>query len=250
MAADAACQQVAESGGRLTQAARRGLAQAARLASDFPTALATARTLGWEGRHQRVLGDLHWIQGKAERAAEAYLAGRLEAEQHAKAGEAAHNQALRALALAFIDPHRADEELDLAAQLLAGLDLRATTINAAMASLVRDAGSPDIEDRARTLRTELDVAGLTSTTPTLEIALAVHQALLDDHQALAATISRLREQTRDGTFAYYTDIAHFMADLPLPDGHTPPRWLDDETATRTRWRTVITTRRDLLRTPQ
>ncbi len=243
-------QQVAEAGGRLARAARRGLAQAARLAGDFPTALATARTLGWEGRHQRVLGDLYWIQGEAQHAADAYLAGRLEAEQHAKAGEAAHTQALRALALAFVDPHRADEELDLAAQLLAGLDLRATTFNAAIASLVRDAGGPDVEDRARTLRADLDGAGLTSTTPTLEIALAFHQAVLDDHQALAATIARLRQQTSDGAFAYYTDIAHFMAGLPLPEGHTAPNWLDDAAATRTRWRDIVTERRDLLHAPQ
>lgn len=240
-------QQVADGGGRLAQAARRGLAQAARLVGDFPTALAAAQSLGWEGRHQRVLGDLYWIQGEAQRAAQAYLAGRLEAEQHAKAGEAAHNQALRALALAFTDPRQADDELDLAQQLLAGLDLRATTINAAIASVIRDAGSPAVDDRVRALRTELDVAGLTSMTPTLDVAVAFHQAVLDDHEALAATIARLREQTSDGTFAYYTDIACFMADLRLPDTHTPPRWLDSERATRARWRSLVTARRELLR---
>ncbi|MFE2972357.1 ATP/GTP-binding protein, partial [Streptomyces sp. NPDC059340] len=50
-------QQVADQGGRL------GLAHAARLAGDFPTALAAAQNLGWEGRHQRVMGDLYWLQG-------------------------------------------------------------------------------------------------------------------------------------------------------------------------------------------
>ncbi|AJF70358.1 hypothetical protein [Streptomyces vietnamensis] len=241
-------QQVADHGGRLAAAARRGLAQAARLAGDFPTALAAAQQLGWEGRHQRVLGDLYWVQGEVERAAEAYLAGRLEAEQHAKAGEAAHTQAMRAVAVAFTDPRQADDELDLAQRLLANLDLRATTINAAIASLIRDAGNPTLDDRVRTLRTELDAAGLTSMTPTLDVAVAFHQAVQGDHEALAATIARLREQTSNGMYAYYTDIAHFMADLPLPNDHTPPRWLDSATATRARWRALVTARRDLLRT--
>ncbi|MER7203861.1 hypothetical protein [Streptomyces sp. NPDC000188] len=72
----------------------------------------------------------------------------------------------RAESDAFTDPRSAGDELDLAEQLLVSLDLRATTINAAIAALVRDAGHPGIDDRARTLRTELDLAGLTSTTPT------------------------------------------------------------------------------------
>ncbi|MDI3408366.1 ATP/GTP-binding protein [Streptomyces cavernicola] len=236
-------QQVVEGGGRLAQNARRGLAQAARLAGDFPTAYDAAQHLGWEGRHQRVLGDVLWLQGQPERAADAYLAGRTEAEQHAKAGEAAHCQALRALAVAFTNPEQADDELDLAQQLLAPLSLRATGINAAIAALVRDAGDPTVEDRVCTLRTELDVAGLTSMTPTLELALAFHQAVLDDQQALATTIARLRELTRDGDFAYYVDIAHCMASLPLPDGHTAPRWLDGATATCARWRSVVNARR-------
>ncbi|MEU2718746.1 hypothetical protein [Streptomyces sp. NPDC007205] len=54
-------QQVADGNGRLAPAARRGFAQAARLAGDFPTAHAAAQRLGWEGRHQRVLGDLWWL---------------------------------------------------------------------------------------------------------------------------------------------------------------------------------------------
>lgn len=241
-------QQVAAGGGRLAPAARRGLAQAARLAGDFPTTHAAAQTLGWEGRHQRVLGDVWWVQGEPARAAAAYEAGRNEAEQHAKTGEAAHNQALRALAVAFIDPRQADDELDLAEQLLANLDLRATTLNAAFAALIRDAGNPTLDDRVRTLRTELDVAGLTSMTPTLEMAVAFHQAVLEDRDALRATISRLRGLTQQGDFAYYVDIACFMADLPLPAEHMSPRWLDSEQATRARWHQLVTARRDFLRT--
>ncbi|GHH27547.1 hypothetical protein [Streptomyces lanatus] len=128
----------------------------------------------------------------------------------------------------------------------ARLALLATTINCAIAALIRDAGTPTVEDRVRALRSELDVAGLTSMTPTLELAHAFHQAVLDDREALTDTIARLRAQTRDGTYAYYTDIVHFMAGLPLPADHPAPHWLDGEVATRARWHDLVTTRRDLL----
>ncbi|MFC9916651.1 hypothetical protein [Streptomyces sp. NPDC127197] len=85
-------------------------------------------------------------------------------------------------------------------------------------------------------------------TPTLELAAAFHQAVLDDRDALTTTIARLRELTQGGDYAYYTAIAHFMADLPLPSDHTAPQWLDGEPATRARWHDLVTTRRDLLRT--
>ncbi|MFF7986961.1 ATP/GTP-binding protein [Streptomyces sp. NPDC007901] len=239
-------QQVADQGGRLAPAARRGLAHAARLAGDFPTALAAAQNLGWEGRHHRVMGDVYWLQGQPERAAAAYLAGRTEAERHGKAGEAAHSQALRAFAIALYAPDQATAEIDLAHQLLAGLNLRATTINVRRAELIRDAGSDSVDDRIATLRTELDIAGLASLTPALELAGAFHQAVLDDRIALNATLIRLREQTSDEDHAYFVDIAHFMAGLPLPADHTAPQWLDGEPATRARWHNLVTARRDFL----
>ncbi|MGP3638729.1 hypothetical protein ACTU45_36570, partial [Streptomyces sp. 24-1644] len=159
--------------GRLVPGARRGLAHAARLAGDFPTAYTLAQTLGWEGRHHRVLGDLYWIQGQPQRAAEAYLAGRTEAEQHAKAGEAAHNQALYAFTVAFYDPNQAAAEFNLAHQLLTGLDLRATAINARRAVLIRDAGNDSVDTDIATLRTEIEIAGLTSLKPAIELAAAL-----------------------------------------------------------------------------
>ncbi|MFG2440968.1 ATP/GTP-binding protein [Streptomyces sp. NPDC048508] len=240
-------QQVADQGGRLAPAARRGLAHAARLTGDFPTALATAQNLGWEGRHQRVLGDLYWLQGQPEEAAATYLAGRTEAEQHGKAGEAAHCQALRAFAIALYDPAQATAEIDLAHQFLTGLNLRATTINVRRAELIRDAGSNSIGDQITALRTELDIAGLTSLAPSIELADAFHQAVLNDHTAIGATIAQLREHTSADDHAYFVDIAHFMADLPLPTDHHPPAWLDGEQATRIRWRNLVTTRQHHLR---
>ncbi|MGW7134028.1 ATP/GTP-binding protein [Streptomyces bobili] len=239
-------QQVADQGGRLAPAARRGLAHAARLAGDFPTALAAAHNLGWEGRHQRVLGDLYWLQGQPERAAAAYLAGRTEAEQHGKAGEAAHNQALRAFAIALYAPDQATAEIDLAHQLLTGLNLRATTINVRRAELIRDAGSDTVDDQIATLRTEIDIAGLASLIPAIELACAFHQAVLDDHSALHATITRLRQQTSADDHAYFVDIAQFMADMPL-DHASGARWLDSEQDTRSRWRGLVVARQAHLR---
>ncbi|MFJ9036661.1 hypothetical protein ACIRF8_08735 [Streptomyces sp. NPDC102406] len=97
-------QYVADRGGRLAPAARRGLVHLARLAGDFRTAHTAAQVLGWEGRQHRDLGDVYWPQGDMDRAAAAYLAGRTEAEQHGHTGEAVHNQAVRAFALALPAP--------------------------------------------------------------------------------------------------------------------------------------------------
>jgi hypothetical protein len=59
---------------------------------------------------------------------------------------------------------------------------------------------------------------------------------------VAATIARLRENTRGGDFAYYSDIVAFMADLPLEEA-SPTRWLDGADAVRTRWHGLVQTRR-------
>ncbi|MFI0915344.1 tetratricopeptide repeat protein [Streptomyces abikoensis] len=244
-ASRAGMQRVAAGGGRLAPAARRGLAHLARLAGDFPTALETARTLGWEGRHHRVLGDIWWTQGAMDRATAAYEAARAEAEQHGIAGERATAQAQLAFVTAFTDPARADDELDLAHHLLSGLDLRATTLTTKIAELIRDAGTTtDLDARAHLLRTEITVGGLASTQPTLELALAFHHAVRGADDALNATVARLEEITQGGDYAYYTDIVCFMADRPIPARPGPPaRWLDGEAATRDRWHTLVTARR-------
>lgn len=240
---------VADGGGRLAPGARRGLAHLARLAGDFATALETARTLGWAGRHYRVLGDVWWTQADMARAATAHAAARDEAEQHGVAGERAIAQAQRALILAFTDPDQADDELTLAQQLLAGVDLRATTLTTQIAVLVRDAGTAsDIEDRAHLLRTDISGAGLVAAQTTLELGLCFHYAVIDAHDKVAGSISRLRALTQGGDYAYYVDIAHFMADLPLPaEARSQARWLDGEAQTRARWRALVTTRREYLR---
>ncbi len=238
---------VADGGGRLAPAARRGLVHLARLAGDFPTALATAETLGWPGRHHRVKGDVWWIQGEIDRAAAAYEAARNEAEDHGVTGERATSQAQRAFAIAFTHPERADDEIELAEQLLTGLDLRATTLTTRIATLIRDAGTTgNWDDRAHRLRAEISVAGLVSAQVTLELAACFHHAVAGAHDEVTTTISRLRDLARSGDYAYYIDIAHFMAGLPL-DSSSPALWLDGEQHTRQRWESLVAARRDHLR---
>ncbi|MGW2600006.1 ATP/GTP-binding protein [Streptomyces klenkii] len=244
-AARAGMQQVANTGGRLAPKARRGLANLARLAGDFPTALAAVPTLGWQGRHHRVLGDIHWSHADTAQAVAAFEAGRAEAEQHGAAGERAMTQVRLALAVSFADPVRADDELALAHQLLDGLDQRANTLLARIVALIKDAGTPGVTDRAQNLRTDIEAAGLPYLIRFLELGLAFHHAVRGAGDDLAATVERLHDLTAGGDFAYFTDIAHFMAGLPLP-GPTATRWISGEQAVRDRWHRLVHDRRSHL----
>lgn len=238
--------QVADAGGRLALRGRRGLANLARIAGDFPTALSAVPTLGWEGRHHRVLAHIRWPHGDIDRAVAAFEAARTEAEQHNAPGERAIAQTLLALVVAFADPVRADDELALAHQLLAQLDQRATGFYAAVAALLRDAGTDrDVTDRATVLHTEVTVAGLDWLIPLLETAVAFHHAVRGAQDDLTATLDRLRQATANGDFAYYVDIATAMGDLSQPAESTV-QWLDDAHTVRERWRALVTTRREYL----
>ncbi|MEU0665671.1 hypothetical protein ABZ508_26280 [Streptomyces lavendulocolor] len=235
-------QLVADGGGRLAPAARRGLAHLARLVGDLPTAYDTARTLGWHGRQHRVEGDILWPHGDMDRAAAAYAAARDQADQHGVAGERATSQAQRALVAAFTDPAVADDEIHLAEQLLTGLDLRATSLIVRIAALVRDAGTPRGLEVARDLRAETRGAGITAAEAVLELALAFHHAVLGEQDKVRVVIDRLRELTRTGDYAYYADIARYMGGLPIP-GQSAAQWLDGAEAVRARWHRLVQTRR-------
>ncbi|MGA4953776.1 ATP/GTP-binding protein [Streptomyces lydicamycinicus] len=241
--------QVAEADGRLAQRARRGMAQLARIRGDFPTARAAVPTLGWKGRHHRVLAHIWFPHGDIERAAAAFEDARTEAEQHDAPGERAIAQTLLALVVAFADPLRADDEIALAHQYLAPLDQRATTFYAAVAALVRDAGTEDVTDRAAVLRAESAVAGLPWIVPLIETATAFHHAVRGADDDLDATMDCLRQETANGDFAYYVDIATAMGDQPQPANSTT-QWLDDAHVVRQRWRALVTARQDHLRGAQ
>ncbi|MFF8918445.1 ATP/GTP-binding protein [Streptomyces sp. NPDC015032] len=246
-AARTGMQQVADTDGRLALKARRGLANLARLAGDFPTALAAIPTLGWKGRHHRVLGDIHWSHADTAQAVAAFEAGRAEAEQHNAVGERAMTQVRLALALSFADPGRAGDELALAHQLLDGLDQRSNTLLAQVVALVKDAGTDGATDRAQGLHADIEAAGLPFLHRFVELALAFHHAVRGEEQDLAATISRLSELTATGDFAYFTDIAHFMAALPLP-GPSTTRWTKSDDDVRSAWRGLVQARQEHLLT--
>ncbi|GHK05887.1 hypothetical protein SY2F82_76840 [Streptomyces sp. Y2F8-2] len=96
------------------------------------------------------------------------------------------------------------------------------TINPAIAALIRDAGDPALDDRIHTLRTELDVAGLTSMACTLELATAFRQAVLEDHDALAATSPGCASRPRTGTTPTTSTSAPSWPTAPSPPA-TPRR---------------------------
>ncbi|WP_405813163.1 ATP/GTP-binding protein [Streptomyces sp. NBC_00040] len=196
-AARAGMRQVADADGRLAPRARRGLANLARLAGDFPTALAAVPTLGWKGRHHRVLDDILWSQADTAAAVAAFEAGRAEAEQHGAVGERAMMQVRLALAVSFADPDRVDEELALAHQLLDGLDQRSNTLLAQVVALIKDAGTSGVTDRAQSLNAVIEAAGLPFLLRFVGLALAFRHAVRGEDQHLAATIDRLRAPTVD-----------------------------------------------------
>ncbi|GHE31223.1 hypothetical protein [Streptomyces hydrogenans] len=237
-------QYVADAGGRLAPAARRGLAHLARLAGDFPAVHAVVPTLGWPGRHHRVDGDIWWPHGDMPHAA-AYKAARTEAEQHGVAGERATSQAQRAFTLAFTGPDRAADEIELARHLISGLTLRQTGHTIDMAALVLDAGTDrNVLDRTSVLREEIRLSGVAITTAILELVVCFHHAVLDDGQGLTDTTAWLRDLTEGGDYAYYTDIAAFMADRPVLTSSA--RWIDGEPAVREQWRHLVLARRSRL----
>lgn len=240
-AARAGMQQVATAGGRLAHKARRGLANLARLAGDFPTALAAVPSLGWKGRHHRVLGDIHWSHANTDQAIAAFEAGRAEAEQHGAAGERAMTQVRLALAVSFADPARAEDELVYAHQLLEGLDQRSNRLLADIVGLIKDAGANGVTSRAEGLRHGIEGAGLPFLLRFVELACAFHHAIRNDEPQVAAAIDRLHVLTASGDFAYFVDVAHFMAGLPLP-GPTTTIWIDEPDVVRARWQHLVHTR--------
>ncbi|MCX5195755.1 hypothetical protein OOK31_17940 [Streptomyces sp. NBC_00249] len=73
-------------------------------------------------------------------------------------------------------------------------------------------------EAARALRAEIRDTGITAAEAVLELVLAFHHAVQREEDKVRAVIDRLRELARTGDYAYYADIAPFMAGLRLPNG--------------------------------
>ncbi|MFJ3882950.1 hypothetical protein ACIPW5_36560 [Streptomyces sp. NPDC090077] len=105
----------------------------------------------------------------------------------------------------------------------------------------------DVPHRAQSLHADIEGAGLPFLHRFVELAAAFHHTVRDEHQDLAATSSRLRELTGSGDFAYFVDVAHFMAGLPLP-APSAIRWTESEEHVRSAWRRLVHARQEHLPT--
>ncbi|MFD3720056.1 hypothetical protein [Streptomyces sp. NPDC058674] len=150
-----------------------------------------------------------------------------------------------AFAVSFADPDPDPDELALARPLLEGLDQRSNPLLAQVVSLIKDAGTSGVTDRAQSLNAEIEAAGLPFLHRFVELALAFHHAVRGKDQGLAATIDRLRALTVTGDFAYFTDIAHLVGAPPLP-GPSTTRWTTSEDDVRSAWRGRVQTRQEHL----
>ncbi|MFC9431988.1 hypothetical protein [Streptomyces sp. NPDC056987] len=178
------------------------------------------------------------------RAAAAYQQTRVEAEQHGVPGKRATAQAQRAFVLAFTDPARADDELELAQQLLTGLGERATTLTTEIAALIRDAGTNQQCGGARPpaphphpCRRPRLRGSDSRPRPVLPPRRPEQPRRTGHHHR------PLRERTHS---AYYTEITHFMGGLLLPVPLTGPL-ARQRTRNRNRWQALVITRRKYVR---
>ncbi|MFF5701137.1 hypothetical protein ACFY7H_01280 [Streptomyces sp. NPDC012794] len=105
-----------------------------------------------------------------------------------------------------------------------------TPVHCLVTALARDAGTLADLDGARALRTEIRAAGVTSA----EAVLALHHVVLGEQDKSAPPSTGCAGSPR-GDYAYYADIAHCMASLPVA-APSPTTWLDGPDAVRTRWR--------------
>ncbi|MFF8959069.1 ATP/GTP-binding protein [Streptomyces sp. NPDC014894] len=236
--------QVADAGGRLAPTAARGLVHLARRVGRFPQVRDAARSLGAEGRRDRVLGDLWWTQGSMALACSSYAAGRDDALRDDQPGEAALSQACLAFAAAFQDRARAAEQIARAEHMLGGVSIRWAEIQTRIAGLVRDAGvAQDLPGRAQEVASAAAESGLTSSIAYVRFAECVHAAVLGSAGLLEEARVRLGECVRGEEFAYLAELSHLITGEEPPAGLPRAQWLDGQARVRARWSAVVEDRR-------
>lgn len=243
----AGMQLVAAGGGPLAADAARGLVHLGRRLGDFPAVLAAAGRLGSDSRHHRTLGDLWWTQGSIALACSAYDDACRQAESESADGEAALSRACLAFASAFQDRARADQQIQLAEQLLQSAHIRWAEIQTRNAALLRDAGADsDVPARAAEVEADAQASGLTSSVAYARLAVCFHHAVRADQPALDAARVRLLSCVNGAEFAYLLEISHFF-DASEPPANLPrARWIDGTPATAARWAAIAADRRAAL----
>lgn len=240
----AGMRQVASGGGPLAADAARGLVHLTRRLGDFPAVLAATEQLGDDSRYHRTLGDLWWTQGSIALACAAYDDACRAAVAEANPGEAALSRACLAFAAAFQDSGRADQQIQLAEQLLQSADIRWARIQSRIAGLLRDAGGDTaLPGRAADVEAEAEASGLTSSVAYARLAVCFHHAVLADQSALDAARVRLRTCVKGAEFAYLLEISHFLDGSEPPSDLPRATWIDGTPATAARWSAITTDRR-------
>lgn len=238
---------VAVGSGPLAADAARGLVHLGRRLGDFPAVHAAAQQLGRDSRHHRTLGDLWWTQGSIALACAAYDNACRQAEAESAHGEAALSRACLAFAAAFQDHARADQQIQLAEQLLQSAHIRWAEIQTRNAALLRDAGAdPAMPARAAEVEADAQAGGLTSSVAYARLAVCFHHAVRADQSALDAARVRLRSCVNGAEFAYLLEISHFFDSSEPPPDLPRANWIDGTQATAARWAAVAADRRAAL----
>ena len=227
--------------------ARRGLAYIARHLGDFPASLEATEALAHNTRYHRALGHLWWVHGRMSMACSEYGKARDLALAEANAGQAALAQASLTLAASFEDRALADEQIELAEDLLRGVRLSWAETHVLIADLVRDAGSDlALPDRAAELALQAEEAGLGSSVAYIRLAVCFHHAVRDESDELQAARVNLSRSAEDGEYAYLVEISHFLdGSEPSPDLRRA-RWIGGIDEAAARWRSLVKDRRSAL----
>ncbi|WP_207400756.1 hypothetical protein [Actinomadura roseirufa] len=235
---------VAARGGALAPDAARGILHLTRRLGHFSEAIALAEELGDAGKRDRAIGEILWSQGAIAPACASFTQARDLALNSGLDGEAGLCQAYLAFASAFQDRGRSIQQIERAADMLAGTHARFAELQVGNARLLLDAGRADnLPDRAAALVASAVENGLSSCAAYARLAACFHAAIRGSAELMDAARSQLRESVHGDEFAYLMEISYFMTNENVPSSLPKARWIDGDMRTRARWRRLVTERR-------